>query len=247
MQSLSKTAILIEDDDHVRLNLESTLRSFDDVHITGSCSSAEEGLRAIRMAQPDLLFLNIELPFFTGLEMLGNLPVSSMQIIYIVPAGTKVDEALEFNQRPYLTTPITHSDCQQCLAQLTPNNSVVQQTPVLRDHTSRPPFRLDKIKLPTAHGVRFVAPDDIVYCEAKQENTLVTLTDEEWLVTRSLKYFENHLDSRRFFRIHKSFLLNLEHVDSYSKAEGGSVKTSTQKTIYVGRSRKKEFARVLGL
>lgn len=243
------TVVVIEEDDTARRFLEGAVTQPHEnrLKLVGVHDNVEDGIRTVRRENPDLIFLNIDLPFFTGLEMLGNQAVSDTQIIYIVDERTMIDEALESNQRLYLTTPITVNEWQQCIDRVTSGIPMVNTAPVFNDHSALPPFTMDKIKLPTSQGIRFARPEEIVFCEAKQENTLITLVDEEILVPKSLKFFENQLDSRRFFRIHKSFLLNLEHIDSYSKAEGGSVRTSTHKTIYVGRSKKKEFARVMGL
>lgn len=219
----------------------------DEFDVRGVYTDYKEAYNRCQVLPPDVIFLNITFPFFNGLEMLGNSKVNSTKIIFLAKEMNYQHQSLKASKFDCLLKPFVIPELKRTLKRLkdSPRQKFTQSGP--SGNGANGQFVFNKLALPTSKGVIFVEQRDIIYCQADQEYTkLVTLYDS-YLISKNLKYFETRLDSRRFFRVHKSFVLNLEHIESYVKSEGGHVVMSDSKVIHIGRSRKTEFSVLMGI
>jgi len=241
------SCLIIDDDEHSSRFLAGELRKrareFD---LLGVHSCYKEGIQRLIKFTPDVVFVDINVPFFSGRELLGVVSGRSFKVMFLARENHYVHQPLKTGRFDCLLKPINAVDLRRALNGLVEGQRrPFSLTPgqVARSDD----FVFDKLALPTANGHVFVDPNEILYCQADEEYTRITTKASTHLISKHLKYFEARLSSRRFFRIHKSYLLNLEHIRSMVKSEGGFVLMTNDKLIPIGRSRKKEFSLLMGL
>ena len=174
-------------------------------------------------------------PWFTGLDVLGNAPVRGSRIIFLAKEANYVHQSLKGGKFDCLLKPFSQTELRRTLKRLKEEQRFSNPTTFQSASAGVAQYKFNKLSLPTTKGNIFLDPRDIIYCQADQE------------YTRLVTVFETRLDSRRFFRVHKSYVLNLEHMESYVRSEGGHVIMSDHKVIHIGRSRKNEFAALMGV
>jgi len=240
--------IIIDDDRNSNRQLETEIKKFDDeIELLGIFTDPKEGYDRMHMLQPDVIFQNITFPFFTGLEMLGAGTARRSKVIFLAKESDYIHQTIKASRYDCLLKPLVIPELRRTLKRIKDNPRQILQQFSAQEPAGGKKFSFNKLPLPTTKGYIFVDPREIVYCQADQEYTrLVTLYNTQ-LISKNLKYFETRLDSRRFFRVHKSYVLNLEHIEAYVKSEGGHVVMSDNKVIHIGRSRKKEFSVLMGL
>lgn len=241
------SCLVIDDDDRSNHALGMELRKRPkEFSLLGQHSCFKEGIRRIQTQTPQVVFLDIGMPFFTGREMLGVMAVRSFKVIFMAKESAYVHQPIKSSRFDCLLKPINTADLRRTLNRLVEGQGRAMSTwPVPAAPSGE--FVFGKMALPTANGHVFVEPNEIIYCEADNEYTRIKTLRSTHLISKHLKYFEARLSSSRFFRIHKSYLLNLEHIRSMVRTEGGHVIMSDDKLIPIGRSRKKEFALLMGV
>jgi two-component system LytT family response regulator len=249
MKRSNKTKCLIIDhDSQSNHQLELEMKKFPDtIELVGVHTDFRDGYNKVIKHRPDVIFLNISFPFFTGQEMLGNSAVGASKVIFLAKEANYLHQSIKASRFDCLLKPFVIPELRRTLKRIHENRNqrLIQYAAQKADDQTQ--FKYNKLALPIAKGSIFIEPREIIYCQADQEYTrLVTLYNSH-LISKNLKYFETRLDSRRFFRVHKSFVLNLEHIEAYVKSEGGHVVMSDNKVIHIGRSRKKEFSILMGL
>ncbi|MEZ4808106.1 MAG: LytTR family DNA-binding domain-containing protein [Flavobacteriales bacterium] len=241
------SCLVIDDDDRSNHALAMELRRRSkEFTLLGQHTCFKEGIRRIQMQVPQVVFIDIGMPFFTGREMLGITAVRSFKMIFLAKENAYVHQPIKSSRFDCLLKPINAIELRRTL-----NRLVEGQGRPLAPWSVSPPqttdFVFEKMALPTTNGHVFVEPNEIIYCEADNEYTRIKTKGSTHLISKHLKYFETRLNNNRFFRIHKSYLLNLEHIRSLVRTEGGHVIMSDDKLIPIGRSRKKEFSLLMGV
>ncbi|GAB3989245.1 LytTR family DNA-binding domain-containing protein [Spirosoma daeguense] len=234
-------AIIIDDEAHCRETLSMQLAKYcPQLQVTAECRSAADGLKAIAEYEPDVLFLDVEMPVMNGFEMLEQLPKVDFDIIFTTGYDSYAIKAIRFSALDYLLKPIDKDDLIQAVAKVNrnPDPVVNQQIKLLLeklDHKTP----LQKVALPSTQGFELVMIDTIIRCEADDNYTHVFLKERPpLLVSRTLKEIEELLENNSFLRIHQSHLINLNEIVRYVRGEGGYVVMSDNSTIHVSRSRK---------
>lgn len=241
------SCLIIDDDDRSSHTLGMELRKRPtEFNLVGLHSCFKEGSQRIQVKNPQVVFLDIAMPFFTGREMLGVMAVRPFKVIFLARENAYVHQPIKSSRYDCLIKPFNLIDLRRTL-----NRLVEGQGRPLTNWTGTgvpsDDFVYGKMALPTTNGHVFVEPNEILYCEADNEYTRIKTVRSSHLISKHLKYFEARLSNSRFFRIHKSFLLNLEHIRSMARTEGGHVIMSDDKLIPIGRSRKKEFSILMGI
>lgn len=241
------SCLIIDEDDRSNHTIGIELRKRPkEFNLVGIHTCFKEGIQRIQTQNPQVIFLDISMPFFTGREMLGVMTVRGFKVIFMAKDNTYVHQPIKSSRFDCLLKPINTIELRRTLNRLLEGHG---RLPVAWPAPSFPTseFVFEKMALPTANGHVFVEPNEIIYCEADNEYTRIKTLRSTHLISRHLKYFEARLSSTRFFRIHKSYLLNLEHIRSMIRTEGGHVIMSDDKLIPIGRSRKKEFSLLMGV
>lgn len=238
------TAIIVDDEQHARQVTENMLRLYcPDVKVLTTCSNVPEAVLAIKEHKPDVVFLDIEMPDYNGFTLLKFFDEVSFQIVFVTAYSQYALQAFELAAVDYLLKPLQADKLKEAVERLRQKLStkdLKQQLELLQENLNN--GSMSKIALPISDGILFVSVDDILYLTADGAYTEVNLANEsKVIVSRKLKFFEDLLIKRKnFFRIHRSYLINLNHVAKYNRTES-MVTLENNISLPVSKERKKEF------
>jgi two-component system, LytTR family, response regulator len=238
-------AVIIDDEPNAREKLQLLLERYcTDVSIMGSAKDVEEGLAAIRLHAPDLVFLDIEMPVWTGFDLLKELEQIDFGIIFTTAHDHYAIKAIKFSALDYLLKPIDLDQLKEAVQKAAERkaekNSVVQYR-ILTENLEKQHAPMEQLAVPAQTGMIFIRTGDIVYCEADSNYTKIFLQNGQKIVSsRTLKEYEELLADNGFIRIHHSHLINKNHVREYIKGEGGQVIMKDGMALTVSRRKKEE-------
>ena len=240
-------AVLVDDEFQSRNLLSKLLSGNPDIQVVGQASTIEEAYQAITDLQPGLIFLDVMLTEATGFDLLKRFDQISFEIIFTTAHDEYALRAFRFNAIDYLLKPIDPDELQSAIQKAKSKWQASQFT--TREHLDnlyqdvRNPNRLNqKIAIPTSDGFILQPLNDIIYCQAEGNYTQFYLTAQRKLLSSyTLKQYDSMLSDYHFFRTHKSFLINLEHVQQYKRGEGGTALMSNGVEIEISRRNKESF------
>ncbi|MFI5192847.1 MAG: LytR/AlgR family response regulator transcription factor [Chitinophagales bacterium] len=239
-------AILIDDELHGLETLGILLKEYcPNVNILASCRSAEEGLGAIAQHEPDILFLDIEMPVMNGFQMLEQFSKISFSVIFTTSYDQYAIKAIRFSALDYLLKPIDPTELIAAIykVQIQKHLPMTEQFQLLLNKVQHPNHHFSKIAIPTAEGFELIPADQVIRCEANDNYCHLYLkTRDKITATRTLKEMEEQLlDFPSFVRVHHSHLVNLNEVKKYVRGEGGYLVMTDGAVVNVSRSRKTEL------
>jgi two-component system LytT family response regulator len=217
------------------------------VNIVAVCADGISALEAIEKYQPDLLFLDVEMPGLNGFEVLQACKDASFSVIVTTSYDHYALDAIRHNALDYLLKPIVREDLVDAVDKAIKRQRQKGQSEgkndSLMEFLHQHLYPGERLALPSPEGLRMLLVKDILYCVAEGENTSIHLINSSMpsLVCRSLKEVEGLLKNKGFFRVHHSYLINLNHMDRYIKGDGGDIIMSDGSCIPVSRQRKQEF------
>ncbi len=238
-------SIIIDDEPDALEALHLTLLdTCPEVAVAGKYTDAVKGLAAIRTCKPDLVFLDIEMPVMNGFQLLEELGDLSFALVFVTAYDRFAVKAFRYSAVDYLLKPVDPEELRKAVDKVADRHRVEKaQLDLLRRQLYAPDARrFDKIALPCAHGYTFVELADVMYCESDSSYTKFYLTTGEmYLITKTLGDVEELLSGGDFFRIHKQYLVNMHHIGSYIRGDGGYVVMPNKVSIPVSRIKKEEF------
>ncbi len=231
-------AIIIEDESNSREILRNYLAKYcDGVELSGEAENITDGLTLIKKTNPDLVFLDVEMPFGNAFDLLEQLPDRNFETVFVTAYNQYAMDALNQHAAYYLMKPINIDELIKAVEYVKEikqkENALEGQ--VLKAKTTQVG---GKITLPQQDGFQVLDVDDIYFCKADDNYTEIFLEKRKILVSKTLKYFEDALKPYTFARIHKSYLVNVAEVVKYKKGKGGSVVLSNGKELSVSASKK---------
>lgn len=243
--------LIIDDESRARRVLMSILKE--------ECSPLEaifeadnliDGVALIKTEAPNVVFLDIEMPQHSGLEIgdfFKNEPMN-FHIIFTTAYGQYALEAFRLSALDYLMKPIDVEELKAAFAKasiLIHEDSIKNKLVKLEKAFQQ--LSLNKIALEVPKGIIFASHDDIVFFEADGVYTRVHLANgKSELICKTLKHFANQLqDQPLFYKPHRSYLINLKFMDELVKKDGLHVVVNGKKTIPIARDRKKEFLEMI--
>ena len=234
--------IIIDDEPDCILFLAKVLKmNCSCVDIVGTATTVTDGVNEILKTNPDLVLLDVELSPGTGFDILNKIPHRNFKVVFITAHNDYAIQAFRYSAVDYILKPIDIGDLISAV------NKVSQS--VSHDHLLDINVLLDNIKtdvphklaIPSSSGYEYINVNEIIYLEADRSYCMFYLTNKrKIMVSRCLNDYQQILDDRMFFRIHHSFLINLQHVKSLSRKDGGFVEMTDGSQIPIAR-RKKEF------
>ncbi|MDH3796013.1 MAG: LytTR family DNA-binding domain-containing protein, partial [Flavobacteriaceae bacterium] len=232
-------ALVVEDEANSREILRNYLAKYcPDIILTAEASSIQEGLILIKENDPDLVFLDVEMPFGNGFDLLDQVPERTFETVFVTAYDHYAKDALNNQAAYYLTKPIAIEELIKAVAHV---KEIREKENALHDKVL--PTSLSqvqgKLTLPQLDGFIVLNTDEILYCKADDNYTEIYLADKKHLVSKTLRYFEQALEAYPFARIHKSYVVNVNEIVRYHRGKGGSVVLSNGKEIQVAASRKK--------
>jgi len=245
-------ALLIDDEPKNNRILKLMLEEFcPQVQIEGQADNAEEGVTLIRETEPDLVFLDIEMPYGSGFDLLDKLKPVGFEIIFITAFNNYSLKAIKYSALDYLLKPVNIDELIAAVAKASDklaSRNINARIENLLHNLKRPQQGLQKIALPSKEGYVFVSVTDIIRCESKSGYTTFFIKDMEKIVSsKNIKEYEQLLTDDIFFRIHNSHIVNLNHVKKYHRGRGGYLEMEDGALIEVATRRKDELMARFGL
>lgn len=244
--------LIVDDEELARKNLEFILNdACPQVEVVGTASNAKAAKKQIETENIDLLLLDIEMPNGSGFDLLESLGDGiDFKIIFITAYHEYALRAFKFSAVDYLLKPISVDELQSAIEKVQPGKDMESKEKIdaLIENISKKGGAMNKIALPSMEGLQFVDLDDVVYCESQDNYTQFFLLDgKRIMVSKTIKHFEELLDPERFFRVHRSNIINLKYIDKYVKGEGGYIVLKQGARIPVSRRRKEAFLQLFQL
>jgi two-component system, LytTR family, response regulator len=214
------------------------------VKILATDTDAKNGLVIIEELQPQLVFLDIEMPHLSGFDFLKKLEPVNFEVIFVTAYSNYAIQAFEYNATGYITKPINSEKLVAAVntaAKRIEDKNINKNLFSLLEQNTRQAAP-DKIPLSTSNGLIFVKLTDIMYCESSGNYTSFFLNDDKKImVSRQLGEYEKLLPETNFIRIHDKYIINLSCIKEYKKGSGGEVILENDKEIPVATRRKEEF------
>jgi len=234
--------IIVDDEKNARENLFGILEKHcPDVRIVCQASSALEAIENILLFKPDLIFLDIEMPGGNGFKVLEYFPHPDFGVIFVTAYDHYAIQAIRFSALDYILKPINSL---QLKASVIKYVELQEQFDLRLKHfmnNQKIAFEDQKIALPFVNKIEYIEIKKIISCKGEANYTRIYLNNgKSLLVSKPLIEYEEILENYGFIRTHKSHLVNLHHVQSFIKIDGGSLLMSDKTSIPVSR-RKKDF------
>ena len=242
-------AILIDDEAHCLDTLSILLSEYcPQVKVIQTCRSAKAGIEAIEKLNADVVFLDIQMPGMTGIQLLEQLGQISFAAIFTTSFDQYAIKAIHLSALDYLLKPIDPKELIAAVNKIGQKKQFPQpeQFEMLFGRLQNNMATFRKIAIPTLEGFELIPADQIIFCEADDNYTELLLKDKRRIVaSRTLKLIEDQLqDFPYFIRVHNSFIVNLNEVTKYVRGEGGYLVMSDGTTVNVSRSRKEALLKL---
>jgi two-component system, LytTR family, response regulator len=244
-------AIIIDDEQNCVDALVADLAKYCcNVEVAAKCVSGKEGILAIKKCKPRLIFLDVEMPWMNGFEMLEMLDHIDFCIIFITAYDKFAARAFRISAVDYLLKPVDAEDLKAAVfkaeEKILSSAGVVNIQNLL--HNIKQPALEQKIALPTRDGYEFVQVNSILYCGAEGAYTKIVFSDKHsLLISRTLGDIEEMLPHEVFIRIHHSTIVNLNAVTHFIRADGGYVVMNTNEKLMVSKARREVLLERMGL
>ncbi|MEZ5197004.1 MAG: LytTR family DNA-binding domain-containing protein [Bacteroidales bacterium] len=237
--------IIVDDEPHMRQTLNKLLQKHcPNVKIVDMAGSVSSGLESIRKHHPDLVLLDIKMDDGTGFDLLRQAEPIDFKIIFITAYDQYAVEAFRFSALDYLLKPIIPAYLAGAVyrAEEQKIRDLEIQLGNLKNNLGTQDVSKKKIILKTLENIHILAVEDILYCASDSNYTTFYLANSNQIVvSKTLKEYEDLLKGSGFFRVHKSFLVNLSKINRLEKSEGGNLIMSNNEKIPIGASRKEQL------
>ena len=242
-------AIIVDDEPDCCESLAILLERYcPQVNIAAICQNSNEALALIKQQQPHILFLDIEMPYMNGFELLEEIGNISFEVIFTTSYDHYAIKAFRISALDYLLKPIDREELQKAVEKATRRlqGPLPQQLEIFLQKMQQPSAHIQNIALPTLEGLEMVAIDSIIRCESDSNYTAVILkSKQKMIVSRTLKEVERILEEYLFLRVHHSHLINLNEINKYIRGEGGYLVMSDGSSVDVSRSKKETLLKKL--
>ncbi|MCC7299252.1 MAG: response regulator transcription factor [Bacteroidia bacterium] len=241
-------AIIIDDEKNARILLEGMIKEYsEDIEIVDSCVNLQTGVKSIYKNKPDLVFLDIEMPGQSGLELLDyfNEGRVDFSIIFTTAYNQYAIQAFKLSAIDYLLKPI-EPDALELALTIFKRHESKQDFKLLKDNLKEQ--SVPKIALPTAASIKFVELDKIMFLKGDGGYTHFYLNDGSTvMVSKTLKVYEDILkEQKSFFRCHKSYIVNVNYISDYAKSDGGFLVIKNNHKIGVSSEKVDELLNLMG-
>ncbi len=239
-------ALIVDDEMHFAETLMLFLQRYcPDVEVAQIINQPEKALVYLKESLPDILFLDIEMPELNGMDLieaLGTPP--QLNVIFTTAYDHYAVNAFKVNAIDYLLKPIDPVDLIKAVEKVRQKLKIENSISTIK---STPSVFLEKISAPTSDGLVFIRTAQLIRCEADSSYTHIYMEDGiKYYISKKLIEFEKSLASdARFFRVHKSHIVNLTKVVRYIRGEGGELIMCDGKNIPVSREHKKQLLEML--
>ncbi|MFX1704128.1 LytTR family transcriptional regulator DNA-binding domain-containing protein [Chitinophaga sp. CC14] len=214
-------AVLIDDEPLAREVVKEYLLSFPQIEVVQECNDGFEGLKAIQQHQPDIIFLDIQMPKITGFEMLElveNMPA----VIFTTAFEEHAIRAFEVHAVDYLLKPFSSDRFDKAVQKWLDHfqTPVATNTEALLETAAATPLQSNRVVIKINGKIKIIPVQDIHYLEAADDYVKIVTQEGSFLKNKTMSFFEKMLDPQQFTRVHRSYILNVNQVtriDPYEK------------------------------
>ena len=244
-------AVIIDDEQHCVSALLSDLQQHcPSVEVADVCNSAKEGMMSIKKLAPDLVFLDVEMPWMNGFEMLDLLGDINFSVIFTTAHDEFAAKAFRISAVDYLLKPIDANDLKSAVQKvekkMEAGSNLQHISNLLRN--MKQPSADQKIALPQREGYEFADVSSIIYLTAEGAYTKVYIKDKKpMLISRTLGDVEELLPAELFQRIHHSTVVNVHYITQFLRTDGGYVVLNSGEKLSVSKGKKDQLMARLGL
>lgn len=217
-------AVIIDDEINAQNLLEKTLNRYfpNKFNIVGKCNSVDSGVHAIKEHEPELVFLDIQMPDKNGFELFSSFDKINFEVIFTTAYNQFAIKAIKRSALDYLLKPINHLDLAEAVKRFESKNEgsfAQKKLALLLENLNVNDQNVSKIAFPTVDGFELVHANQILYCRADSNYCCIKKIDGATkTATKTLKFVEEILPGNTFIRIHKSYVINLNYVVRYHKS-----------------------------
>lgn len=239
-------AVIIDDEIKSRELLNNMVaKHCPELSVVGMADSVNAGVELVKKHNPDIIFLDIEMPDGTGFDLLEQVQGTNAAIIFTTAYDRYAVKAIKFSALDYLLKPIDAEELKAAVSKIIEkksNTSSIENLQFLLQNFRKTDDSYSKITLPTGQAYEIVNVKDIIRCEAEGSYTNFVLTNKrKLLVSFSLKHYEDLLPPEQFVRVHHHHLININHVVRYLKTDGGYAVMTDDSEIEISRRKKDAF------
>lgn len=245
-------AVIIDDELHSIETLKWKLENYcPEVSVVAAFEKPAEGVAWLKQHEPDLLFLDIEMPMLNGFDVLEELGKDiPFDIIFTTAYDNFGIQAVKFSALDYLLKPVQNKELKEAIEKHQRKAQrripVEQMDVLLTNIQAERKGKMGRIALASKESIEFVDPQVIICCEANSNYTTVYLTDNrKKVISRILKDFEDMLTPYHFFRAHNSYLVNLNQVREFIRGDGGYLVMENKMKVPVSKNRREELMNLL--
>jgi two-component system LytT family response regulator len=217
-------AIIIDDEPLARLIIKEYLQLYKEIEVIAECGDGFNGLKAIQQYQPDLIFLDVQMPKITGFEML-ELIDQPVGIIFTTAYDEYAIKAFEANAIDYLLKPFGKDRFDKAIQkfkeqQITNKKKSVPEQ--LLQTASNSPAQSNRVVVKSGNKIKIIPAIDILYLEAADDYVKIHTKEGAFLKNKTMGYFEETLDPTLFARCHRSYIINVQEVTRIDQNEKDS-------------------------
>jgi len=243
-------AIIIDDETAAIQTLKKKIDLYiPEIEIIDAAQNAKEGLQSIHQNQPDLVFLDIEMPWMNGFEMLECLGDNiNFAVVFVTAYDQYAIKAFKTIAMDYLLKPVDKDDLIEFVRRYHQNKRITSQSKLeeLRHELDQPPSH-DRLMIKSLDNIDILQTEDILYCQADSNYSYIYTSDGRKVVaSKTLNSLEKALNPETFVRIHRSYIVNLQHVTQISTTDGYDVTLRNGEKYPVSRRKKDDLLNLLG-
>lgn len=239
--------LIVDDEAHIRRSLSSMLSGDSLTEVVGTADGVVCGLEAIEKYQPDLVLLDIKMNDGSGFDLLQRSKPLNFKVIFITAFEEYAIRAFRFSAIDYLLKPVNPDDLHEAILKAAQRKDLdfTSQLRALEDNLAARDHSQHKIVLKTSDSIWLVKTSEIYYCEADSSYTYFYLSNgKKLMVSGNLMEYEDMLKDAGFFRVHKSFLVNLSEIVRFDKGDGGFLVMSNNDRVPVASRKKEELMEI---
>ncbi|MFK7950490.1 MAG: LytR/AlgR family response regulator transcription factor [Saprospiraceae bacterium] len=236
-------SLIVDDEQDNRLTMHALLTQYcKGVEVVGEAGTVKEAVTKINELKPDLVFLDIEMPFENGFQLFKYFTDIHFEVIFTTAYDEYAVQAFRYSAIDYLLKPIDLQDLRESISRIA-KDKIQPELNKIRLQTLE--YNLDnsfqKIALPVVNGFEFINTADIIHLEADSNYTIVNTTNGKYVVSKTLRDFEVMLKTSNFFRVNRSHLINLKFLKRYIKNKAPLIELTNGTQIKLPLARRQVF------
>lgn len=244
-------AIVVDDQkSFLRMFREMAESNFADrLELLSACSNIREAVHAIRTYDPELVFLDVEMGSESGFDLLEQMKGHNFEVIFTTAHEHYAIKAIRFSAIDFLLKPFGPEELRASLDRFESgrdSKTMYDRMEQLHQNLKALSDPIKKMAIPLTHGYEVVPLRDIVHLSSSNNYTIFHLSNgAEHVATHPLREYEDMLSEYNFFRVHQSHIINMDHVKTYSRIDGGKVLLSNGTEVEISRRKKDDFLKRL--